>query len=84
MNNDLRDLPEQYELEKLKALKEQVRIFFDEYLNVMEVSDNDVEFFPIIVSCCRCLEIEGLNQVLKNMQVLSDAKPKPEINKIYD
>jgi hypothetical protein len=69
------------QLKELLLLKELTRTFFDDYLNEYEVSDNDREFFPIHISCCRCLKLEPLNDILRQMQELSGAKPKPILNK---
>lgn len=69
------------QLQELLLLKELTKSFFDDYLHQYEVSDNDREFFPIYISCCRCMELEPLNKLLQQMQELSGAKPKPILNK---
>lgn len=73
--------PEQ-EIEELRQLQVVTKSFFDNFLNVVEETDNGVEFFPIQVSCCRVMKLEPLNEVLKQMQQLSGAKPKPSLYRL--
>jgi 3'-phosphoadenosine 5'-phosphosulfate sulfotransferase (PAPS reductase)/FAD synthetase len=60
-------------VDEYKELKETVRVFFDDYLNVREESDEGRMFNPIFISCCRALKIEPLNEVLEKMRKLSGA-----------
>lgn len=54
-------------------LKECVKSFFEDYLNIREESDSGRRFAPITVSCCRAMEIEKLNALLERMRSLSGA-----------
>ena len=54
-------------------LKECVKCFFQDYLNIREESDSGRMFAPITVSCCRAMEIEKLNALLERMRSLSGA-----------
>ena len=54
-------------------LKECVKSFFQDYLNIREESDSGRMFAPITVSCCRAMEIEKLNALLERMRSLSGA-----------
>ena len=54
-------------------LKECVKSFFQDYLNIREESDSGRIFAPITVSCCRAMEIEKLNALLERMRSLSGA-----------
>ena len=60
-------------------LKQEVKRFFENYLDTWEVSDNDVEFNPITIGCCRCMKMEGLNNTINNMRILSGAKPRYKV-----
>jgi hypothetical protein len=57
--------------EKLLRLKELVNIFFDDYLDYTEETDNGVEFHPIQISSCRVLKSMELRELLKDMKELS-------------
>ena len=57
-----------------------VKEFFEKYLNLTEESDGGKMFNPIVVSCCRVMMTEPLNNLLARMAELSGAKPK----EIYD
>ena len=53
-----------------------VKEFFDKYLNRREESSGGKMFNPIVVSCCRVMMTEPLNNLLARMAELSGAKPK--------
>tara|TARA_R110000803_G_scaffold95801_2_gene163894 strand:+ start:241 stop:489 length:249 start_codon:yes stop_codon:yes gene_type:complete len=53
-----------------------VKEFFDKYLNRTEESSGGKMFNPIVVSCCRVMMTEPLNNLLARMAELSGAKPK--------
>lgn len=76
------DINTETELEQLRELKRLTKSFFDDYLNAVEISDNGVEFNPVHIGCCRVLMTGPLNEVLKQMQELSGAKPKPKMNNL--
>ncbi len=65
--------------ERDAELRECVKIFFDKYLNRVEESSGGKLFNPIIISCCRALMTEGLDELLAKMAELSGAKPKENI-----
>ncbi len=52
-------------------LKDLVRSFFDDYLNVIEESDSGREFNIVTINCTRALKIEPLNKLLLEMKQLS-------------
>jgi hypothetical protein len=55
-------------------LKECVKSFFEDYLNLREESDSGrIIFAPITISCCRAMKIEKLNALLERMRSLSGA-----------
>ncbi len=56
-----------------------VKEFFEKYLNRTEESDGGKMFNPIVVSCCRALMTEPLNNLLAKMSELSGAAPKENI-----
>ena len=62
------------------TLKETVKEFFEQYLDIWETSDNNVEFNPITIGCCRCMKIKGLNETIHKMRTLSGAKPRYNVN----
>ena len=53
-----------------------VKEFFEKYLNRTEESDSGKMFNPIVVSCCRALMTEPLNNLLDKMSELSGAERK--------
>jgi len=61
-------------LNKQDELKECVKSFFEDFLDIREESDYGRIFAPITVSCCRALEIEKLGRLLERMRVLSGAR----------
>ena len=65
---------------KQTELEACVKEFFDKYLNRTEESDGGKMFNPIVVSCCRVMMTEPLNNLLARMAELSGAEPK----EIYD
>ena len=48
-----------------------VKQLFEEFLDVVEESDSGREFHPTTISTVRCLQIEPLNVLLKQMRELS-------------
>ncbi len=56
-----------------------VKEFFEKYLNRTEESDGGKMFNPIVVSCCRAMMTEPLNNLLAKMSELSGAAPKENI-----
>ena len=52
-----------------------VKEFFEKYLNRTEESSGGKMFNPIVVSCCRVMMQEPLNNLLARMAELSGAKP---------
>ena len=59
------------QLNDLIELKSLVKEFFDLYLDVIEVSDSGREFHPIRIDCCRAMNMDPLNKLLKQMKKLS-------------
>ena len=53
-----------------------VKEFFEKYLNRTEESDSGKMFNPIVVSCCRAMMTEPLNNLLDRMAELSGAERK--------
>jgi hypothetical protein len=72
---------EAYNTIELKAL---VKDFFENYLDTWEESDSGREFHPITISCCRCMKVEPLDNLLKRMRELSGAKPAYELRSYDD
>ena len=62
------------------ALRVCVKEFFEKYLNRTEESDGGKMFNPIVVSCCRVMMQEPLNNLLAKMSELSGAAPKVTCN----
>ena len=58
-----------------------VKEFFEKYLNRTEESSGGKMFNPIVVSCCRGMMTEPLNNLLARMAELSGANPKEEYEK---
>jgi len=54
-------------------LKECVKSFFEDYLNLREESDSGQIFAPITVSCCRAMKSQELATLLERMRSLSGA-----------
>ena len=67
--------------EELQSL---VKDFFEKFLDAWEESDSGREFHPITISCCRCMKIEPLNNLLNRMRELSEAKPPHELRSYDD
>ena len=65
--------------ERDSELRVCVKEFFDKYLNRTEESDGGKMFNPIVVSCCRAMMTEPLNNLLAKMSELSGAAPKENI-----
>jgi len=61
-------------------LQNTVKEFFEKYFDSWETSDNNIEFNPITIGCCRCMKMEGLNKTLNKMRELSGAKPRYKVN----
>lgn len=55
-------------------LKELVKSFFEDYLDVQEESDSGRIFNPIFISCSRCLKMKPLSELLTRMRELSGAR----------
>ena len=55
-----------------ERLKECVKDFFENYLDVQEESDSGRMFHPITISCCRAMKTEPLNKLLDEMKALSN------------
>lgn len=51
-----------------ESLKDMVKSFFKDYLDVTEESDNGKLFHPVQVSCCRAMMTEPLNDLLVKMK----------------
>jgi len=67
--------------EELQAL---VKDFFEKFLDTWEESDSGREFHPITISCCRCMKVEPLDNLLKRMRELSGAEPAYELRSYDD
>ena len=65
-------------------LKILVRDFFENYLDVWEESDSGREFHPIHISCCRCMKIGPLDELLDKMRTLSESRPRHQLRSHYD
>jgi hypothetical protein len=55
-----------------ERLKECVKDFFTNYLDVQEESDSGRMFHPISISCCRAMKTSPLNALLSEMKTLSN------------
>lgn len=60
-------------LNKQDELKECVKSFFEDFLDIREESDSGRMFAPIHVSCCRAMHCVALGELLERMRVLSGA-----------
>ena len=54
-----------------EELRKCVKEFFEKYLNYREESESGRMFSPVIVSCCRAMMTEPLNDLLERMRELS-------------
>jgi hypothetical protein len=61
-------------------LKELVRSFFDDYLNLWERRQDGSIYRPISVGCGRVMKMESLAELLEKMRELSEAQPPYEGN----
>ena len=61
-------------------LKECVKSFFEDFLNIREESDSGRVFAPITVSCCRAMKLEELTALLERMRSLSGASLPRRMN----
>ena len=77
---DIATLEKNIALMRDEELRVCVKEFFEKYLNRTEESSGGKMFNPIVVSCCRAMMTEPLNNLLSRMAELSGAKPK----EIYD
>lgn len=59
-------------------LKELVKEFFVNYLDVVEESDSGKEFHPIYIGCPRALKTEGLNNLLERMRDIAVGEEEPK------
>ena len=67
------------ELEAKNAeLKDAVRSFFEDFLNVREESDSGRVFAPITLSSSRCMMTDPLCDILQKMRKLSGAADAPK------
>jgi predicted Zn-dependent peptidase len=73
---DIATLEKNIALMREEELRVCVKEFFDKYLNRTEESSGGKMFNPIVVSCCRVMMTEPLNNLLARMAELSGAKPK--------
>lgn len=73
---DIAILEKNIALMREEELRVCVKEFFDKYLNRTEESSGGKMFNPIVVSCCRVMMTEPLNNLLARMAELSGAKPK--------
>ena len=76
---DIATLEKNIALMRDEELRVCVKEFFDKYLNRTEESSGGKMFNPIVVSCCRVMMTEPLNNLLARMAELSGAKPKENI-----
>ena len=60
--------------EQTNELKELVKSFFEDYLDVQEESDSGRVFNPIFISCSRSLKMKPLSELLTKMRELSGAR----------
>jgi hypothetical protein len=56
-------------------LKELVRSFFDDYLNLWESRADGSIYRPISIGCSRVMKMESLGELIEKMRVLSEAQP---------
>lgn len=54
------------------TLEQLVKSLFDDYLDIVEESDEGRLFHPIHVSCCRAMKTEPLNKLLRQMKELAN------------
>jgi hypothetical protein len=59
---------------EIAELKDTVRSFFQDFIDVREESDSGRVFAPITISSCRCMMIEPLAEVLAKMRKLSGSE----------
>lgn len=71
MSEDIKTVAELFEaVEQYQELSQAVREFF-ELLDIVEISENDVEFHPVTINTCRASTIVPLDDVLTKMKELS-------------
>lgn len=58
-------------------LKELVKTFFNDYLNLVEESDSGRLFHPVTIGSCRVMLMEPLGELLEKMRELSGADLDP-------
>jgi hypothetical protein len=63
-------------------LKELVKTFFNDFLNLVEESDGGRLFHPVTIGSCRVMLMEPLGEVLEKMRELSGADLDPLSKKI--
>lgn len=61
-----------------EQLRECVKSFFEDYLNIREESESGRVFAPIQISCCRAYKYQTLNDLLERMRILSGAQAPVE------
>jgi hypothetical protein len=57
-----------------EELKQCVKSFFEDYLNIRECSDAGRVWSPIAISCARAMKLEPLGILIERMRVLSGAE----------
>ena len=67
----------EFMLEEEETLEELVKEFFEKYLNLVEETESGGFFNPIVVSCCRSMMMEPLDELLEKMRIMVDASPNP-------
>ena len=70
----------QREIQQLEdqELKELVKSFFNDYLNLRETSASGRTFAPIHISNCRCMTLDPMSKLLNRMRELSGADRPPK------
>ena len=63
-------------------LRNLVKSFFEDFVDVIEVSENGMAFRPVNIGCCRCMMTEKLNETLAKMRELSGAKEPRKLDKL--
>lgn len=64
----------EFMLEEGETLEELVKEFFEKYLDRVEETESGGFFNPIVVTCCRSMMVEPLDELLEKLRVLSGAR----------
>ena len=72
-NNDL-SIKSKEHMTPEEELKQCVKSFFEDYLNIRECSDAGRMWAPIAISCARAMKLEPLGILIERMRVLSGAE----------